>query len=79
MEERKMRDYFEGWQDKSAVPIPKIRRNGFVEPVIIRKPIEPVRRRTPDSYSGEDATVLVTPEKESRHISKDLRPEKKLK
>ena len=74
-----MRDYFEGWQDKNAVPIPKTRRNGFVEPVIIRKPIEPVRRRTPDSYSGEDATVLITPEKESGAYIKRLKTGEEVK
>lgn len=74
-----MRDYFEGWQDKNAVPIPETRGNGFAEPVIIRKPIEPVRRQALEPYNGEDATVLVTPEKESCAYIKRLKTGEEVK
>lgn len=55
-----MKDYFKGWKDRKEIAIPEIRKQGFSEDVIIRNPVQPVRKQVP--HSEDEQTVLLTPE-----------------
>lgn len=66
-----MRDYFKGWEEKENVQIPEIKKAGFQENIVVRKPVQPVREKMPgieaaksgqDGYDGDAPTVVLTPE-----------------
>ena len=48
-----MKDYFDGWEEKTAVHIPEIKQDGFRENVIVRKPVQPVREKKPEEKKEE--------------------------
>ncbi len=74
-----MRNYLEGWKNKNEITVPKNYAKGFREQIIIRKPVEPVRKQTSQSYNGEDATVFVTQQAESSAYIKRLKTGEEVK
>ena len=57
-----MKDYFEGWKEKSEVSIPSAGSGGFSGNVIIRQPVVPIREQRQEEYMEDDEpTVLVSP------------------
>ena len=53
-----MKDYFEGWKEKTEIYIPPVKSRGFSENVIIRQPVVPIREQRQNK--GDEATVLVS-------------------
>ena len=61
----RMKDYFDGWEDRENMQSPEREKEGFQEKVIVRKPVVPIReKKQPEEeiYTGDAPTVLLSPD-----------------
>lgn len=54
----RMKDYFEGWKERTEIYLPPIESSGFLENIIIRQPVIPIREQR--QKKDDEATVLVS-------------------
>lgn len=73
-----MKESYNGWKDRADVYIPKIQKEGFTDPVIIRKPVKPICIQRPEEYTGDDPTVLLYPEMKISAYIKRLKTGEKM-